>query len=152
MRRQGRDCSHFTDVDSKAERGKATGLKLHSCSVAEPGLGSEAPFTECRALSGVPCALEFLKPGEVWTLGSPLSEGAGGQAFRAHEPSGEGCGVGLVRGQDADQGRRGELHRTQLQDQDPDPRESGIEKRLDWTPYPRSPLFSGRDASRKTVN
>lgn len=38
MRSQGWDCSHFTDVDSKAERGKATSPKSHSCSAAEPGL------------------------------------------------------------------------------------------------------------------
>lgn len=79
MRRQGREDSHFTDVDSKAERGKVTCPKLHSCAVAEPGLGKEAPLTEFRALSRAACALEFLKPGEVRGCGerqiSPLDFG-----------------------------------------------------------------------------
>lgn len=150
MRRQGRDYSHFTDVDSKAQRGKATCPKLHSSSAAEPGLGDEAPLATCRALSRIPCALESLKPGEVWMWGPPLSERAGGQVFLAHEPSGEGCGVGIVRGQDADPGSRGELSQNTVSGQELGPRDSplphtekgpgelGIEKRLGWTPYPRS--------------
>lgn len=79
MRRQGQEYSHFTDVDSKAERGKATCPKLHSCVVAEPGLEKEASLAEFRALSRAACALEFLKRGEVRGCGerqiSPLDFG-----------------------------------------------------------------------------
>lgn len=66
-------------------------------------------------------------------------------------------GGNAVRGQDAEWGRRGGASQKNTESLEHDPRdspmlcigqapgESGTEKRLGWTPHPRSPLFSGRD-------
>ena len=116
--RQDWDYSHFTDMESKAKKGKATLPKSH-CSVAEP-LGDRVPLSKSRSLR----ALKFLRRAwgiggcsgkqnlSLWILGLPLSEWGGGQAFRGTWALRRGEWDGKsVRGQDAIWDRVGELHR-----------------------------------------
>lgn len=171
MRSQGWDCFHFTDVDSKAERGKQPAQSHTAVQRQRQDNG--------LALSRAPCILDLQRPGwgmaHLPGMGDVVEDGISpfglwdypwvsgqGARFPGHmSPQERGVEWEHCQGSRCwlREGERASWKTTQFLEQDPrdssisgigqSPRESGIEEGLGWTPHSRSLLFSGRHEEEK---